>query len=134
MPVNPVDLRRQFRLVRSVSSSGRVGFCERDGGMRGEVDCAAIAIGVYSITLSARVRFCRGGVWCWCRWLQLAAGMGPGWFRRRWCRYRNRSDARELWTVMRQLVATVCARIASRLVMEGKLPIMMRDNRLGFGL
>ena len=35
---------------------------------------------------------------------------------------------------MRQFVATVCARIASRLVMEGKLPIMLRDIRLGFGL
>lgn len=35
---------------------------------------------------------------------------------------------------MRQMLATLCARITSRLVMEGKLPIMMRDNRLGFGL
>ena len=111
-----------------------MGSCETDGSIPGEVDCAAIAIGVYSITLSARVRLCRDGVWCWCRSLQLTAGVGPGWLRRRWCGSRNRSDARELWTVMRQMLATLCARITSRLVMEGKLPIMMRDNRLGFGL
>ncbi len=40
----------------------------------------------------------------------------------------------EFRIAMRQTRTTAIAQIGSRFVMEGKAPIMMRDNRLGFGL
>jgi len=40
----------------------------------------------------------------------------------------------ELRIAMRQTRTTSVEQITSRFVMEGKNPIMMRDNRFGFGL
>ena len=40
----------------------------------------------------------------------------------------------EFRIAMRQTRTTTTAQIGSRFVMEGKAPIMMRDNSLGFGL